>query len=186
MTGRWDNFSLSGLKARGVPLSLRRETQGGTIASKFLTRRRINIEVVARTFRPLWRAEKDFTIQDMGENRAIFTFNDIIDVERVIQNGPWAYERSLVVCQRVENNIPINEIAFTHSLFWVQIHELPVLSLTQEVIETIGQTLGIVEHAPESIEDRGGGPCMRVRVLIDITKPLCRGRKIILDNNSER
>ncbi len=63
---------------------------------------------------------------------------------------------------------------------------MPVLSLTQEAIKTIGQTLGTVEHAPESIEERGGGPYMRVRVSIDITKPLCKGRKISVDDNSER
>uniref|UniRef100_A0A2N9IPV8 Reverse transcriptase domain-containing protein n=1 Tax=Fagus sylvatica TaxID=28930 RepID=A0A2N9IPV8_FAGSY len=156
ITGRRNNFSLSRSEARGVPLTSRRTNQGGTIAAKFLTRRRINIEAVAKTFRPLWRADKGFTIRDMGENKAIFTFKDIIDVERVIQNGPWAYDRSLVVCKRVEANIPIYEIQFTHSYFWVQIHGLPVLSLNQEASEAIGQTLGMVEHAPESVEDRGG------------------------------
>ena len=186
ITGRWNNFSLSRSEARGVPLTSRRTNQGGTIAAKFLTRRRINIEAVARTFRPLWHADKGFTIRDMGENKAIFTFKDIIDVEQVIQNGPWAYDRSLVVCKRVEANIPINEVQFTHSYFWVQIHGLSVLSLNQETSEAIGQTLGMVEHAPESVEDRGGGPCMRVRVLIDITKPLCRGRKILIDDELER
>ena len=42
-----------------------------------------------------------------------------------------------------------------------------------------------MEHALETVEDRGGGPCMRIRVQIDITKPLCRGRKILLDDNTE-
>ncbi len=47
-------------------------------------------------------------------------------------------------------------------------------------------TLGQVEHAPEAIEELGGGLYMRVRVAIDITKPLCRGRKIKLDLTSAR
>jgi hypothetical protein len=116
------------------------------------------------------------------ENKVLFDFNDEVDVERVMHNGPWAYDRSLVVCQRVVANVPIKEVSFTHSLFWVQLHDLPVLSINQEVSETIGQTLGTVEHAPKSIEESGGGPCMRIKVLIDITKPLCRGRKISLDD----
>uniref|UniRef100_A0A2N9GDA6 Reverse transcriptase domain-containing protein n=1 Tax=Fagus sylvatica TaxID=28930 RepID=A0A2N9GDA6_FAGSY len=186
LTRRWDRFSLSGLEAKGVPLSSKGTNRGGTIAGWFLTRRRINIEAIAKTFRPLWRAAKGFTLRDMGENKVLFTFQDSIDAERVIQNGPWSYDRSLVICKRVEANIPITEIKFTHSLFWVQIHDLPVLSLNKEVSETIGRTLGRVEFAPDSIEDRGGGPCMRIRVLVDITKPLCRGRKILMDNNQER
>ena len=186
LTRRWDRFSLSGLEAKGVPLSSKGTNRGGTIAGWFLTRRRINIEAIAKTFRPLWRADKGFTLRDMGENKVLFTFQDSIDAELVIQNGLWSYDRSLVICKRVEANIPITEIKFTYSLFWAQIHDLPVLSLNKEVSETIGRTLGRVEFAPDCIEDRGGRPCMRVRVLVDITKPLCRGRKILMDNDQER
>ena len=110
ITGRWEQFSLTGPESCGIPLSSRRANQGGTIAAKFLTRKNINIDAVARTFRPLWKADKDFTIRDMGEKKILFTFKDEIDVERVMQNGPWAYDRSLVICQRVEDNIPIKEV----------------------------------------------------------------------------
>ena len=58
--------------------------------------------------------------------------------------------------------------------------------MTQKVSEVIGRTLGVMEHAPETVEDRGGGPCMRIKVRIDITKLLCRGRKILLDDNMKR
>ena len=110
ITGRWEEFSLTGPESCGIPLTSRRANQGGTIAAKFLTRKNINIDAVARTFRPLWKADKDFTIRDMGEKKILFTFKDKIDVERVMQNGPWAYDRSLVICQRVEDNIPIKEV----------------------------------------------------------------------------
>ena len=89
----------------------------------------------------------------MGDNKALFMFEDKIDVERVIQNGPWAYDQSLVICERLATNIPITEVPFTHFLFWVQIHGLLVLSMLQEVSKTIGRTLGTVEHAPKSVED---------------------------------
>ena len=82
--------------------------------------------------------------------------------------------------------MPITEVKFIHLLFWIQIHGLPVLSMTQKVSEVIGRTLGVMEHAPETVEDRGGGPCMRIKVRIDITKLLCRGRKILLDDNMKR
>lgn len=47
-------------------------------------------------------------------------------------------------------------------------------------------TLGQVEHASKAIEELGGGLYMRVRVAIDITKPLCCGRKIKLDSTPAR
>ena len=74
--------------------------------------------------------EKDFSIRDMGDNKALFMFEDEIDVVRVLQNGHRAYDRSLVICERLETNVPITEVKFSHLLFWVQIHGLPVLSMT--------------------------------------------------------
>ncbi len=177
ITNRWNTFSLSGPESKSIPVPQERSNNREIIAALFLTRRKINIDAVARTFRPLWKTERDFTIHDMGDNKALFMFEDKIDVERIIQNSPWAYDRSLVICERLATNIPITEVPFTHSLFWVQIHGLPVLSMMQEVSETIGRTLGTVEHAPESVEDRGGGPYMRVRVRIDITKPFVGDEK---------
>ncbi|GMY20877.1 hypothetical protein FCV25MIE_16118 [Fagus crenata] len=50
--------------------------------------------------------------------------------------------------------------------------------MTSAVCEKIGNTLGLVEQVEEITEGHGGGNFMRVRVQLDITQPLCRGRKI--------
>jgi hypothetical protein len=127
---RWNKFSLSGPESKSLPVSSNCSSNRDTIAALFLTLRRINIDAVARTFRPLSKMEKDFSIRDMGDNKALFMFEDEIDVVRVLQNGHWAYDRSLVICERLETNVPITEVKFSHLLFWVQIHGLPVLSMT--------------------------------------------------------
>jgi hypothetical protein len=40
----------------------------------------------------------------------------------------------------------------------------------------LGRTLGVAEKVGENEEGRGCEGCMRVRVKLDISKPLCRGR----------
>ena len=42
---------------------------------------------------------------------------------------------------------------------------------------SIGETIGTVVK-PKDVGEMRGGNFMRVRVEVDITKPLCRGRKI--------
>ena len=42
---------------------------------------------------------------------------------------------------------------------------------------SIGETTGIVVK-PKDVGEMRGGYFMRVRIEVDITKPLCRGRKI--------
>ena len=52
------------------------------------------------------------------------------------------------------------------------------MSQTKEVGTSIGETLGVVEKV--DVDDKGFsmGGFLRVRVSVNITKPLCRGRKI--------
>ena len=66
--------------------------------------------------------------------------------------------------------------------FWVQIHNLPVGRMKQELASALGAAVGKVEHVAENEEEKGCDGCMRVRVRIDISKPLCRGRKARLSS----
>ena len=45
---------------------------GFFLAVKFITRRVVNVEAVARTFKPLWKADKGISMKDMGENTPSF------------------------------------------------------------------------------------------------------------------
>ena len=56
--------------------------------------------------------------------------------------------------------------------------------MSKKVIESICEIIGEVRRLPESIDD-DGGKFIRVRVLIDITLPLCRGRVITLENGEK-
>lgn len=59
------------------------------LATKFLTKRLMNIQSMAHTFKPLWRTQSDFTIKYMGENTMFFKFVDEDDLERVLEHEPW-------------------------------------------------------------------------------------------------
>ena len=77
----------------------------------------------------------------------------------------------------------MEELDFNFSISWVEIHYLPFHLLTPEVALVISETLGIVisyEHTSDMI----GGNFMHVRVAIDITLLLCRGRKVAFDDGS--
>ena len=92
LTQQWERFSLSGKEEQRINMENSLEKPKFTLAGRFLTKRVLNLESVARTFRPLWRAINRFRVRDMGGNRAIFIFNDRIDRERVVSNSPWMYD----------------------------------------------------------------------------------------------
>ena len=133
----------------------------------------LNIDSVARTFKPLWKTRHSFTIQDLGKNCLAFVFEDAMDLERVLVNKPWSFEKSLVVFQRLMEDGPINDTLFSHVSFWVQLHNLPIRRMTEEVAIAIGKSIGGVEKVAASDDDKGGENCMRIRVRMDVTRPLC-------------
>ena len=63
-----------------------------SIATKFLTKLAINMEVIAKTFNPLWRAKNGFKIQSFGNHKIRFTFDNREDVDRILEGEPWTFD----------------------------------------------------------------------------------------------
>jgi hypothetical protein len=156
------------------------------LAAKFLTSRVLNMDAVARTFKPLWKTRHAFSVQDLGGNKVAFVFEDVMDLKRVLANKPWTYDKFLVVFQRVQGDGPIQDSLFSHTSFWVQLHNLPIRRRTKVAAESIGQSIGLVERVAASDDKRGGENCMRIRVRLEVNSPLCRGRLVKLEEGRTR
>ena len=143
------------------------------------------MESVARTFKPLWRTDHGFTIRDMNDNKLVFVFEDEADRERVMMGEPWAYDKHLVILKRIEEDEAIKEVEFCETSFWVQLHGLPVRRMNHEVANALGSSLGKIDRVFEGEANAKGGMAMRIRVSMDVTKPLCRGRKTCLEKGRE-
>ena len=55
------------------------------LAGKFFTCRSLNVEVVAKTFKPLWRTKGGFNVTVGGEIILLFALELDVDAKRVIQ-----------------------------------------------------------------------------------------------------
>ncbi len=115
----------------------------------------------------------------------VFAFEEESDLERVVHSESWSYDKHLVTFQRVEADTSIAEMDCRWCSFWVQIHNLPVCRMNHDYAKVLGGVLGLVEQVAESEEERGREGCMRIRVKMDISKPLCRGRKARLSAGNE-
>ena len=78
----------------------------------------------------------------------------------------------------------MEQVDFSKSSFWIQLHNLPLTCLNPDVAMEIGDSLGDVNKSI-NVSDMVGGNFMRIWVLIDITRPLCHGRIISLGNNDD-
>lgn len=68
--------------------------------------------------------------------------------------------------------------------FWVQMHGLPVSMFTLETAIELGEKIGAVlstNHSNEMIK----GDFIRVHVEINVSKPLCSGRRVALNDKDK-
>ena len=67
------------------------------LAAKFLTKRALNVEAIGRTFKPLWRAKKDFKVHKARDHILLFVFELEVDAEWVLANEPWTFDKHAVL-----------------------------------------------------------------------------------------
>ena len=84
--GEWKKLSLTA--EEGTKLNLTKsknlKSKEYVLAAKFLTKRAINVEVIRRTFKPLWRACNEFKIREAGDHVLLFIFELESDAKRVL------------------------------------------------------------------------------------------------------
>lgn len=132
----------------------------------------------------VWKTRKSFDIWQVGDHLFLFVLELANDVERVLSSEPWSFDKHLVLFRRLEGARYVRSLNFTSINFWVQLHGLPMNRLDISMGIQIGKTTGIV--SPHGREAKMiAGDFLRVRVEVDVSKPLCRGRKVILDDEEE-
>ena len=153
------------------------------IAAKFFTRRALNMEAIASTFQPLWRSKNGFKVKNMGNHIVLFIFDNKREVETILENKPWSFDKHLMVLQSYDKDTPVEELKFNYTSFWVQVHDIPVRFMNQKVAAGICSQVGTVIKKPEA--EGEGGSFMRIRVRVDITIPLSQGRRVSLGQGKE-
>ena len=105
-------------------------------------------------------------------------------MERIIKSERWSFDKHLVVLQRYEGDSPLRDLRFNRATFWDQVHDIPIRFMKKEVVENICDTIGEVIRSI-GVTTEESGSFFSVRIAMDITQPLCRGRVITLENDSK-
>nr|POF03740.1 aspartic proteinase cdr1 [Quercus suber] len=133
LMGSWEKFSLSESEGNKFTIQEESRVRDFLLAAKFHTRRVLNMEAIAKTFKLLWRTRKGFEIRDMGDHMVLFRFPEATDIDRVLQGEPWMFDKHLVALKRMETSEAIRGLDFSRTSFWVQVHDLPIRSSTMGI-----------------------------------------------------
>ena len=105
-------------------------------------------------------------------------------MDRIIAAELWSFDKSLIVLNRYDKEVAVHAFDLTKIAYWVQVFDIPLRFRNREVAEQICESVGTI-LLPDDAPDCDGGSFIRVRVVIDISRPLCRGRLITLDDGKE-
>ena len=104
------------------------------------------MDAIAATFQPLWRSKNDFRLKNLGNHIILFIFYSKADVDNILANEPWSYDKNLMVLQRYEVNSKGENLSFNLTHFWVQVHGIPVRFMNKRVAKGLYETVGQVCH----------------------------------------
>ena len=133
--------------------------------------RPFNKEALLGTMRIVWRLSKNPEVTAMDENLFLFKFATMKDKKRIIDGSPWSFEKQLLALLDYDGDLRASDYVFDKVAFWVRVYGLPLKLLNQEVEDRIGRKVGTLV---ETDHKSRWGKCLRIRVIMDITKPLRR------------
>lgn len=69
----------------------RHHQQNFVLIGKFLTEKNINFQAMQNVLPSLWRPKEEVEIHDLGGRKYSFVFYHILDIQKVLEGGPWTF-----------------------------------------------------------------------------------------------
>ncbi|VAI28195.1 hypothetical protein VPH35_088616 [Triticum aestivum] len=152
--------------------------------AKILSEKQARPEVLEQTLGEIWSPVHGVDCKDMGQNRFIFTFMNKKGKPRAIDEGPWLFNnRDLIVMEDFAARKAIDEYEFKYIPIWVRVYGVPLGALNKEAGEMVGRMIGKVLDMDVDEEGSALTEYLRIKVRIDITKPLMR--YVTIDDESD-
>ncbi|KAK3194243.1 hypothetical protein Dsin_025553 [Dipteronia sinensis] len=131
----------------------------------------------------LERVNGGVEIESIEENVFTFYFSTLEDRQRILKGGPWSFDRAIILFEKSAGVGEIRDMGFKFVDFWVQIHNIPLLYLTEEIGLFLGNMIGVVHDVDLGAVVDGASHFLRIRVTIEVDQPLQRCLLVdLLDN----
>ncbi|MCH88338.1 hypothetical protein A2U01_0009222, partial [Trifolium medium] len=126
----------------------------------------------------LWKPVKGVKIKETKPGTFLFHFAHPLDMEAVLNGGPWTFDNNMLVLERVHLGMQIDNIPLFHVNMWVQIHNLPTGLMKERVGIPMANYIGSFLEYDKNNNSSFWRQYMRLRVKIDVRQPLKKDAKV--------
>lgn len=148
------------------------------LVGRFITEGVVDFQAVQQTLAALWRPGKGVHIKELDVNLYLFQFFHAIDIKRVCEGSPWTFNRKALIISRMKKDDIPRRVSLNKLDLWVQIHELRPGFMSEKIFKEVGNYIGEFVESCRNNFKGAWKEYMRVRVTVDITKPLKRRMKV--------
>ncbi|XP_050207776.1 uncharacterized protein LOC126657171 [Mercurialis annua] len=153
------------------------DTADLSLIGKLLTKKPYNLSHMKNALASAWRLARGFEMRDIGDNLFVCEFYSKLDRNRIVDEAPWHFDKQLILFEPLNGNMQPNNMMLVSCPVWVRIYDLPLNCRGKGAISKIGAKFGqVIDWKAE--EGSRWGRYGRVKVILDISKPLVRGTKI--------
>ncbi|TXG72698.1 hypothetical protein EZV62_001277 [Acer yangbiense] len=121
------------------------------LVSKVLTTKVVNKEAFINVMTSIWRVNERVDIEALEGNVFAFHFKNLADKRLVQSGGPWTFDRALTTLEEPTGTGDIAHMKFSTIEIWVQIHNLPLMCMTEDIGVFLGTMIGEVKEVTRSM-----------------------------------
>ncbi|XP_048496311.1 uncharacterized protein LOC125495591 [Beta vulgaris subsp. vulgaris] len=149
-----------------------------SLVGRVLTVRSYNFEALKRTLNQIWAISNGALFRSIENGFFVVQFANLRDKTKVLNGRPWTFDQNLILLSEIEGELQPSNMSLTLCPFWLRIYNLPMAYRTEKHIKMIANSMGeVLEYDSDGILwDKSA----RIRVLLDVTKPLRRIQRISL------
>uniref|UniRef100_A0A803PC16 Reverse transcriptase domain-containing protein n=1 Tax=Cannabis sativa TaxID=3483 RepID=A0A803PC16_CANSA len=148
------------------------------ILCRVFSKRSFNPKQLTNLISTQWKGRFEVSVSSYENDSYMITFGCEGDLRGVLSKEPWhLHNQHLILCTpSVLQNAPFN--SYTITPFWIQVYRLPFLSKSKSLAKVLRNLIGTFLEVYEDSLNEGWGPFLRIRVGIDVSKPLLRGQTV--------
>lgn len=142
---------------------------------KLLSEKGVRVEVIEQTVGWIWCSAKGISCKDLRDNMFLISFNQVAGKRRALDDGPWMISKELLVVTEFDESKSLDEFDFSFIPIWIRVERLPMGMMNRSAATVIGDDIGEFMDADAEGGEMVAGRVLRLKVRLDIQKPLRRG-----------
>ncbi|GMJ08532.1 hypothetical protein HRI_004522400 [Hibiscus trionum] len=160
----------------GAEMILEKEVPGSEkwLVGKLVSPGIVDGPMLIRVFIAVWREQPLVDATKLGPNMFLFKFGRMEGRDFVFDRVPWTFNGELLALKAFDGKLSPTEYDFCPLPIWIRVYDLPLTGMDVEIGKAIARKFGECLTADFRRGEGRFGEYMRIRAVIDSSKPLRR------------